>query len=270
MINTESKTTLFKFSITALCVAVLILVAPHLSYGANKNIIVLEANISLMNGKPLEGTHRVLTRLYSGSTEQNWQEIHKEVVFTNGIASIELGSITPIGIDDIDIATPNLHLFIEGDEIEIPLYSSFYSLKARSADHVAWDNIEHAPITVIEGLPTVEKMSVATLNTSVIYYNQKTLSASGTQSINWKSAAKQKITLTGNTTLSFVQPYGPGHYMLILKQDSTGSRVITWPSSVKWPSGIAPELSSGANAIDVVSFYYDGESYLGSVMFDFK
>jgi hypothetical protein len=58
--------------------------------------------------------------------------------------------------------------------------------------------------------------------------------------------------------------------MLIIKQDATGGRTITWPSSVKWPSGVAPELSKDPYAIDVVTLYYDGEVYLGSGMLDFK
>jgi hypothetical protein len=44
-------------------------------------------------------------------------------------------------------------------------------------------------------------------------------------------------------------------------QDATGSRAVTWPASVKWPSGTAPTLSTAANAIDIVTFYYDGTSY---------
>jgi len=239
-------------------------------HAANKNVILLEANVSLIDGKPLEGSHRVLARLYSDETEQSWQEIHKEVQFTNGMASIELGTVTSINITDVDISTPNLHLFIEGDEISIPLYSSFYSLKSLTTDHVAWSKIEGSPITIIAGIPNAVEMKISTLNVGVIYYDQKSYTFSGSKTVNWKQASKQKIALTGNTALSFTEPYGPGHQMLIIKQDAAGSRTVTWPSSVKWPSGIAPELSTEPYAIDVISLYYDGEYYLGSCMLDFK
>lgn len=39
---------------------------------------------------------------------------------------------------------------------------------------------------------------------------------------------------------------------LYIKQDGTGSRVVTWPISVKWAGGSAPTLSTGANALDIV------------------
>jgi hypothetical protein len=41
---------------------------------------------------------------------------------------------------------------------------------------------------------------------------------------------------------------------IIIKQDATGSRLVTWPSSVKWPAGSAPTLSTGGHAYDVARF----------------
>jgi len=57
---------------------------------------------------------------------------------------------------------------------------------------------------------------------------------------------------------------------LVLKQDGTGSRLATWPAAVLWPDGTAPTLSTGANDIDIVSFYYDGTNYFGNSSKDFS
>lgn len=57
------------------------------------------------------------------------------------------------------------------------------------------------------------------------------------------------------TTLAFsnIPASGRAYNMtLILKQDATGGRSITWPASVKWPSATAPTLS-GANKTDIVT-----------------
>lgn len=45
---------------------------------------------------------------------------------------------------------------------------------------------------------------------------------------------------------------------LIIQQDATGSRTVTWGSNYKFSSGLAPALSTTANAVDL--FYYDVRS----------
>lgn len=94
---------------------------------------------------------------------------------------------------------------------------------------------------------------------------------SGTEkTIDWTAGNKQKITLTDNCTFTFTAPSGVCNLILKVVQDGTGSRTITWPSSVKWVSGTAPTLSTSANAIDIVSFYYDGTNYFGQVSTSFS
>ncbi len=57
------------------------------------------------------------------------------------------------------------------------------------------------------------------------------------------------------TTLAFSNVPASGRaysLTLILAQDATGGRSITWPAAVKWPSGTAPTLSA-ANKVDIVT-----------------
>lgn len=82
--------------------------------------------------------------------------------------------------------------------------------------------------------------------------------------INLQTGSSQKITLTGNATIVLGNPQTGGSYVLRLVQDATGTRTVTWPSSVKWPSGVAPTLTTTANKIDLINLYYDGTSYYGS------
>lgn len=64
----------------------------------------------------------------------------------------------------------------------------------------------------------------------------------------------QVLTLNASTTISLSGATNATacSISLYLKQDATGSRTITWPASVKWPSGAAPVLSTGATKIDLV------------------
>jgi hypothetical protein len=94
---------------------------------------------------------------------------------------------------------------------------------------------------------------------------------SGTaKTIDWTLGNKQSITMTGNCTFTFTAPTGPCDVRLKITQDGTGGRAITWPTSVKWPGGVAPTLSTTANDLNVVSLFYDGTNYLGTGLSDFS
>lgn len=77
------------------------------------------------------------------------------------------------------------------------------------------------------------------------------------------------ITLTGNCTITITSPPSGRAYSatIILRQDGTGSRTVTWPASVKWPGGVAPNLSTAASAYDIVTITTvdGGTTWLGFV-----
>jgi len=105
--------------------------------------------------------------------------------------------------------------------------------------------------------------NVLTLTYSNEYNNG---SKNTTFALNWNNGQKQKVTLNGNTTMTFTNPLGPCNLLLKIIQDATGSRTITsWNvgNAVKWPGGTAPTLSTTGSAIDLVSFYFDGTNYYG-------
>lgn len=79
--------------------------------------------------------------------------------------------------------------------------------------------------------------------------------------VNFANGVNQKITLTANCIFTFTPPVGPGNVTLSLIQDGTGSRVVTWPASVKW-AGAAPTLSTTAGARNVIQLWYDGTDYI--------
>jgi len=99
---------------------------------------------------------------------------------------------------------------------------------------------------------------------STAYYYSIGNSASST-TINWNNGEIQKIDMVANiTTLTISNPLAVGSiYVLVLKQDGTGGRTISWPASVKWGDAGAPTLS-GANKTDLINLYWDGTNYLGS------
>jgi len=81
--------------------------------------------------------------------------------------------------------------------------------------------------------------------------------ASGTSyTLNYAAGSSHELTLDSSlVTLSITNApfsFKTGRLFIILKQDATGGRAVTWPASVKWAGGTAPTLSSAADAVYIV------------------
>jgi len=79
---------------------------------------------------------------------------------------------------------------------------------------------------------------------------------SGTQTLPFLSCNCFTYTLTGTTTFqaaSSTEATGQSGSIFI-KQDNTGGRTAAWGSNFKWPGGVAPTLSTAANAQDRVDY----------------
>lgn len=86
---------------------------------------------------------------------------------------------------------------------------------------------------------------------------------SGTsKAIDWKLGNHQKVTLTGNCTFTFTAPTKACMLSLRFIQDSTGGWTRALPT-IKWPGGTVPSWTTTANAIDILSLFYDGSTYYG-------
>lgn len=81
--------------------------------------------------------------------------------------------------------------------------------------------------------------------------------------------ATLKIKLTGNSTISAADlnaltPHPGTQFIIRFTQDSTGGRTMTF-TGIKRSQGILT-LSTAANAIDLISFYYDGDNWYAGPM----
>lgn len=57
---------------------------------------------------------------------------------------------------------------------------------------------------------------------------------------------------------------------IILTQDASGGRVMTWPASFKWAGGTAAVLSTNPNAVDVLVITYIGTDWYASLLKDMQ
>lgn len=67
----------------------------------------------------------------------------------------------------------------------------------------------------------------------------------------------QKLTLTANCTITLTSPSTGAmrSLTLLVFQDGTGSRTITWPGSVAWGNAGAPVLTTTAAKMDIISLF---------------
>jgi hypothetical protein len=97
-------------------------------------------------------------------------------------------------------------------------------------------------------------------------YTEETVTAntSTAYTIDLTNGTVQILTLTGNCTFTFPTATAGKSFTLLLKQDGTGSRTVTWPSAVKWPGGTAPTVTATASKMDKYVFVADGTNWIGS------
>lgn len=87
-----------------------------------------------------------------------------------------------------------------------------------------------------------------------------------TPTVDWGAGSVQSITLNAATvTPTFLKPVGGCNLALVITQDGTGGRAVTWPAAVSWIGGTPPILLSGAGQTTLVYFYWDGTTYWGSL-----
>jgi len=53
-----------------------------------------------------------------------------------------------------------------------------------------------------------------------------------------------------------------GSYKLIVKQDATGSRTLTYGTYYKFPGSVTPVLTSTASAVDLIEFFAESTTLL--------
>jgi hypothetical protein len=125
-----------------------------------------------------------------------------------------------------------------------------------------------APSGTIVGTTDTQTLSAKTLtNPTVTNYVETPYSANSSTAItlDLTNGTVQIITLTGNATITMPTATSGKSFVMMLKQDGTGSRTVTW-STVKWAGGTAPTITSTASRLDLLSFFADGTNWYGVVV----
>jgi hypothetical protein len=108
--------------------------------------------------------------------------------------------------------------------------------------------------------PTINNPTVTNYVESVVAIGN----SGTTQTLSLTNGTVQTVTMTGNCTFTMPTATAGKSFILIAVQDATGSRTATF-TSVKWPSGTAPTLTTTASTgRDILTFVADGTNWYGT------
>lgn len=115
--------------------------------------------------------------------------------------------------------------------------------------------------------PVIDLISTAT-NTSLqlnsgTYQNIQTYTptAAGTATLDLSKGNIHHITMpAGNITIALSNGTAGQCFIVRILQDATGSRTVTWFTTIKWAGGSAPTLTTTASKADTMGFEITGSS----------
>jgi len=113
---------------------------------------------------------------------------------------------------------------------------------------------------------SISSAGVTTFSYQVVLnqdYIEKRYTANSSTAITLDLAngTMQDITLTGTATITMPTAVAGKSFILLLRSGA-GSYSVTW-STVKWPGGTAPTVTTTASRLDIYSFFSDGTNWYG-------
>ena len=101
------------------------------------------------------------------------------------------------------------------------------------------------------------------ITSAKLNYSESTLTDQAT--VTWDASTQDvcKLTLGGNRTLAAPTNNTTGQFISILViQDGTGSRTLTWNAVFEFAADTAPTLTTTASKGDVFVFRYNGSKWI--------
>ena len=223
-----------------------------------------------------------LTPLYfDGGTDTHIAESAADVL------DITVGTLKMMTLDE-----GNTKVEVLGADLEIDAAKAFYldgggdtKIFEHSADYVRYTVGDDIMMSMDENGD--DGNQVYFNDASVGFQQLEPTYDSGNTVVDFRHSNKQNLTFgAGNIThLQLYFPNMSGNFQLLIKQDGTGSRTITGAykvyefdesvatvGNVVFAGGSAPTLTTDANHVDILSFYWDADNEIayGVATLDFQ
>ena len=157
-----------------------------------------------------------------------------------------------------DAGTGNL--YVRGNSIVLGKYTGEYGLActADGSTDLYYDNSKKIETTAT-GISVTGNVTYSGSSVTV----EDTLTDGSTVTWNAINSPVAKVTLAGNRTITVSNNLGTGQYISVLViQDGTGSRTLTWNAMFEFKDDTAPTLTTTASKGDLFTFRYNGAKWL--------
>lgn len=174
--------------------------------------------------------------------------------------------LSPNAIDAVKVTNTNLEILLGHD---LKMFGSTSGSTTVKSGAVAGSSVLTLPVATdtLVGKATTDTMTNKTLTTPAIASVKGTLTADtdgATITFDKNVSDYHGVTLGGNRTLALSNMAAGDRVVLRLLQDATGSRTVTWFTTIKWVGGTVPTLTTTASKADTFGFLctsagnYDG------------
>jgi hypothetical protein len=217
----------------------------------------------------------------SSGTGVTWGTTEKttKIVYSDGTNVVDTGLISNIVEDtspelggDLDTNSFNIKFDdATGIEDDSGNEQLLFQKTATAVNYFEMTNSAtgNNPALSVEGGDADVGLNIATKGTGLIkfdnaaYNNEVALTDGAT--VNWavNTSPVAKVTLGGNRTIAAPSGGATGQFVsLLIIQDGTGSRTVTWNAVYEFASDTAPTLTTTANKGDLFVFRYNGTKWL--------
>ena len=203
----------------------------------------------------------------SGITDSGATEVNGGTFFTKQDGTLGAG-VLGVGLyTDSGLTTP-ARLMTTSGYIGSPSGSPIATYAAGTFTDVKNANLEikghtTANTATVTGLMTTNDVTLKAFQETVVALGNQ--SGDISSSLNVDNGTIYSVTATGGITINSLGNAVAGtSFTLIITQDGSGSHTLTAGSDIKWAGG-QKTLSTAGNAIDVISFFYDGTTYFASL-----
>jgi len=219
------------------------------------------------------GAHTVTFKTSSG-TGVTWGSTDKstKIVYSDGTNVVDTGLISSVLGADLDTNSFNIK-FDDATGIEDDSGNEhlIFQKTSSAVNYFEMTNAAtgNSPAISATGSDTNVGIDISTKGTGLVrlqnaaYNTEATLTDGAT--INWtvNTSPVAKVTLGGNRTLAAPTGGATGQFVsLLVIQDGTGSRTLTFNDIFEFTGNSAPTLTTASNKGDLFVFRYNGTKYL--------
>lgn len=225
-------------------------------------------NIDLTDDYPWTGIHTIQST-----------DLH---ILSSGAAFDLIFAVTTVFTQDrtltVDIGDANRTVTLAGNLTTAGAFitSGAFSLTLTATDVTNVTLPTTGTLATLAGAESLSNKTITAPKVTTGSYVDKGDSSTGTVTCDLTAGNIQRVRATGNFTLAFSNPGSAERFLIIIQQDGTGSRTVTWPTKIRWLNGTGatdsttdkPTLTTTANKVDIFSFIYDSalDLYWGSVV----